>query len=367
MQIPFLDLKKVNAPYEKDFKLQFECFLNSGYYILGNTVSLFEKQFATYCRAKYCIGTGNGLDALTLIFKGYIELAILSKGDEVLVAANTYIATIIAVQNAGLIPVLVDADADTYNLDLKQLPSKPSTKIKALMVTHLYGQLADMTRLRAYCDTHGLLLLADAAQAHGAETLTNEKAGSLADAAGFSFYPTKNLGALGDGGCVTTNNQKLYEVIDKLRNYGKSTSVTNEYIGINSRLDEIQAGFLSIKLKKLDQENSHRKEIAKRYINEIKSSKISLPVVSNFSAHVFHQFVVKVENRSDFITYLNKNGIGNAIHYPIPPHKQKAYEGYFKAGFPVTEKLAQQQISIPINPTLSSLEVSYIIEKLNAY
>lgn len=367
MQIPFLDLKKVNAPYEKDFKLQFESFLNSGYYILGNAVSLFEKEFATYCGVKHCIGTGNGLDALTLIFKGYIELGILSKGDEVLVAANTYIATIIAVQNAGLIPVLIDADQDTHNLDIKQLPSKPSTKIKALMVTHLYGQLADMTRLRVYCDTHDLLLLADAAQAHGAESITNKKAGSLADAAGFSFYPTKNLGALGDGGCVTTNNQRLYELIHKLRNYGKSSSVANEYIGINSRLDEIQAGFLSIKLKKLDQENSRRKEIAKRYINEIKNSKISLPIVSNFSAHVFHQFVVKVENRNDFITYLNKNGIGNAIHYPIPPHKQKAYEGYFKGSFPVTEKLANQIVSIPMNSCLKEEEIDFIIATINKF
>ena len=367
MQIPFLDLRKINAPYEKDFKLQFDSFLESGYYILGNACKSFEIEFANYCGVRYCLGTGNGLDALTLIFKGYIELGLLSKGDEVFVAANTYIATIIAIQNAGLIPVLIDVNKFSYNLDDTLLPVQPSSKSKALMVTHLYGQLANMEELRKYCDTHGLLLLADAAQAHGAETKNNQKAGSIADAAGFSFYPTKNLGALGDGGCVTTNNKKLFEVVEKLRNYGKSSNYTNDYIGINSRLDEIQAGFLSIKLKKLDTDNLYRKKIGSRYLNEITNYKITLPLVSDFKSHVFHQFVVRVENREDFINHLKTNGIGCSIHYPIPPHKQKAYKGYFKNEFSVTEKLAKQVVSIPINPILKKNEVNYIIEKINNY
>lgn len=365
MQIPFLNLKAVNQPYEKEFKLQFDSFLSSGYYILGKSVTAFEKEFAAYCGVTNCIGTGNGLDALTLIFKGYIELGDLSKGDCVYIAANTYIATIIAVQNAGLIPVLVDADYNTFNLDVNLLPKKPTAKIKAVMATHLYGQLANMNKLRAYCNQHNLLLLSDAAQAHGAKN--NGKAGGLADAAGFSFYPTKNLGALGDGGCVTTNNNKLAEVIQKLRNYGKASSTENDYIGINSRLDEIQATFLSVKLKKLDQDNNKRIAIANKYLTEIVNPKVILPKIELGWSHVFHQFVVKVDNQQDFINYLNSNGIGNLIHYPIPPHKQKAYKGYFKNEFAVTEKLAKQVVSIPINPILKKNEVNYIIEKINNY
>lgn len=367
MQIPFLDLKKINASYHEDFKRQLEFFLESGNYILGNAVSTFEREFATYCNANHCIGTGNGLDALTLILKGYITLGKLNLGAEVLVAANTYIATIIAIQNAGLVPVLIDASAETYNLDYHLLPTKPSANVKALMVTHLYGQLANMEALKNYCDKHNLILLADAAQAHGAANEKGQKAGSLAEAAGFSFYPTKNLGALGDGGCVVTKNTELATVIKKLRNYGRNTTTTNKYIGINSRLDEIQAAFLSIKLKKLEEENDKRKRNASFYLKEITNPKINLPQVLYLKSHVFHQFVITVTNRQAFRDYLNKNGIGTAIHYPTAPHQQEAYKGYFKGNYPITEKLAAEMVSLPINPSLSQTEIAYIVDKINAY
>ncbi len=366
MNIKFLDLKKLNTPYEKDFKLQFDSFLESGYYILGNSVSKFELEFATYCDTKYCIGTGNGLDALTLIIKGYIQLGIFNIGDQVIVASNTYIATVLAIINAGLKPILIDINKHTYNLDPTLLPTIPSKKIKAIMVTHLYGQVADMEKLQMYCKTHKLLLLADAAQSHGA-MYKNQNCGSLADATAFSFYPTKNLGALGDGGAITTNNTKLNEVLLKLRNYGRISKYENDCIGVNSRLDEIQAGFLSLKLKKLNHENSLRRKIAKRYITEINNPEISLPRWDLSNNHVFYLFVIRVTNRVHFIEYLKVNGIQSEIHYPIPVYEQKAFEGKFPSSFPVTSTTCLQIVSIPLNPALSTLEISYIILTLNNY
>jgi len=367
MQIPFLNLKKLNAPYEKEFNQQFKEFLNSGYYILGNSVKQFENEFATYCGVKHCIGTGNGLDALTLILKGYTELGLLKKGDKVIVAANTYIATIIAIENAGMIPVLIDANENTFNLDSDGLPKNPSSKVKAILVTHLYGRLAEMKPLNQYCKHHNLLLISDAAQAHGAQNNQGQKAGSLAHASGFSFYPTKNLGALGDGGAVTTNNSQLAEVISKLRNYGKSSTYINEYIGINSRLDEIQASFLRIKLKKLDMDNKKRQEIAIRYSNELDSSKIKLPIINNPNSHVFHQFTILVDDRDQFIEYLNKHQIGSLIHYPIPPYQQKPYQNNFGDIFPISNKIANKIVSIPCNPIVSNEQLSYIIKTINLY
>jgi len=367
MDIPFLDLRKVNAAHKEEFKTNFEDFLDNGYYILGDSVKQFEREFADYCGVKHCIGTGNGLDALTLIFKGYIELGKLNKGDQVIVAANTYIATIIAIKNAGLVPLLIDANEYTYNLDPNLLPNTPDLSIKAIMVTHLYGQLADMDTLTTYCKKFNLLLLSDAAQSHGAINTKGEKAGHLADASGFSFYPTKNLGALGDGGAITTSDHNLAEVIRKLRNYGRRSTHENEYVGINSRLDEIQAKFLSIKLKVLDSQNRKRRAIALRFSKELTNPNIKLPQIKDYDSHVFHQFVIQVKNRDHFIQFLNKNTIGYLIHYPIPPHRQKALKNELIGEFPITDMLSERIVSIPNNPILATEQLDYIIEKLNSY
>ncbi len=365
--IPFLNLHKINRPYEKAFKQSFDKFLASGYYVLGSAVKEFEKQFAAYCGVKHCVGVGNGLDALTLILKAYIKLGKLQKGDKVIVAANTYIATILAVKQAGLQPVLVEPDEKTFNLNPAAVEKHLDRSVKAVLVTHLYGKLADMITLRKISNKNNLLLLADAAQAHGAEDVNGNKAGSLADAAGFSFYPSKNLGALGDGGAVTTNNNKLATVISQLRNYGTSSKYVNDYVGVNSRLDELQAGFLLEKLPNLDKDNTRRRAIAKRYLSEIKNEKIKLPFWDGSENHVFHLFVVRVKNRAEFCGYLEKNEIGFLIHYPIPPHRQKALQAFSNCNFPFTEKISQEVLSIPMSPVLKEEEVSKVIAILNAY
>ncbi|TQD38818.1 DegT/DnrJ/EryC1/StrS family aminotransferase [Haloflavibacter putidus] len=365
--IPFLDLKKLNQPYEKAFQKSFQEFLASGHYVLGKAVKEFETQFATYCGVQHCIGVGNGLDALTLILKAYIELGKLQKDDKVMVAANTYIATILAVKQAGLQPVLVEPDEKTFNLDPAAVEKELDKSVKAILVTHLYGQLAAMQTLRKITKENNLILISDAAQAHGAEDANGKKAGSLADAAGFSFYPTKNLGALGDGGAVTTNNKELANVISKLRNYGTSSKYVNDYVGVNSRLDEVQAGFLLKKLPALDKDNSHRRNIAKRYLSEIKNEKIKLPFWDRNKNHVFHLFVIRVKNRKEFCDYLEKNEIGYLIHYPIPPHRQKALQEFSNCSFPFTEKISQEVLSIPMSPVIEEEVVLEVIRVLNLY
>ena len=365
--IPFLDLHKINAPYKEAFQKSFQTFLNSGYYILGSQVKKFEKVFADYCGVNHCVGVGNGLDALTLILKGYIELGKLSDGDQVIVAANTYIATILAIKQAGLKPIFLEPDAQTFNLDSKEVEKNISASVKAILVTHLYGQLAEMESLRKISTENNLLLIADAAQAHGAADSKNRKAGSLADASGFSFYPSKNLGALGDGGAVTTNDRDLAEIISKLRSYGSSSKYVNEFVGVNSRLDEIQAGFLLEKLKDLDKANQQRREIATRYLGEIKNDKIKLPYWDGSKNHVFHLFVVQVNDRADFCEYLDNKEIGYLVHYPIPPHQQKALLEYAHLNLPITKKIHQEVVSIPISPVMNIEQVVKIISVLNAY
>lgn len=365
--IPFLELPKINQPYEKAFQKSFQKFLNSGYYILGNAVKEFEEEFAEFCGTNYCIGVGNGLDALTLILKGYIELGKLQKNDTVIVAANTYIATILAVKQAGLEPVLVEPDEKTFNLNPAEVEKNVTNSVKAILVTHLYGQLADMNSLCKIAEDNNLLLLADAAQAHGAENVNHQKAGSLADATGFSFYPSKNLGALGDGGAVTTNDKKLAEVVSKLRNYGTSSKYVNEFAGVNSRLDELQAGFLSEKLPYLEKDNERRRAVASRYLTEIKNKKIQLPFWDGNKNHVFHLFVIRVENRVQFCKYLEKNEIGFLIHYPIAPHKQNAFLDFSHLSFPITEKLHQEVVSLPISPVMTNIQVNKVIAILNKF
>ena len=365
--IPFLDLHKINVRYETNFQNRFNDFLDSGYYILGNSVKDFEREYAAFCGTEHCIGVGNGLDALRLILEAYKILGRLKEGDKVMVASNTYIATIIAIKQAGLVPVLVEAEAGTYNFDLTALEASITGKSKAIMPVHLYGQLSPMNALRTIAETRGLLLIEDAAQAHGAKDNDGKCAGNLGDAAGFSFYPTKNLGALGDGGAVTTNDGALASVIRKLRSYGSSSKYVNEYIGINSRLDELQAAFLSCKLPGLDLDNQKRRVIANRYLSEIKNDKLSLPSYDGRESHIFHLFVVMVKDRKGFIEYLTKNGIGTLIHYPIAPHHQQAFSEYQDLEFPVTEKIHREIVSIPMSPILTEEEVTQVISVINSY
>lgn len=365
--IKFLDLHKINSRFEDDFQTKFQKLLNSGHFILGNEVSSFETEFASYCGIKHAIGVGNGLDALRLILEGYKILGKLAVGDVVIVASNTYIATILAIKQAHLIPVLVDSEIKSFNFDLKALERAITTKTKVIMPVHLYGQLAPMHSINALASQHNLLVIEDAAQAHGATDTNNKKAGNLGNAAGFSFYPTKNLGALGDGGAVTTNDDKLASTIRKLRNYGASSKYVNDIIGFNSRLDELQAAFLRIKLHLLDNDNTRRQEIAKRYVSEIKNNKIQLPTYSGTLDHVFHLFVVRVKNREDFILHLQKNEIGSLIHYPIAPHKQQAFPEYNNLIFPITEKIHREVVSIPISPVMDEEEVDKVIMVLNSY
>ena len=366
--IPFLDLHKVNARFEDEYALKFKSFLNSGYYILGNEVSTFESNFSNYCGTKYCIGVANGLDALTLIFKGYIELGKLQPNDEIIVPANTYVATILSIINADLKPVFVEPDEASFNISPSEIEKHITPKVKGILVVHLYGQLANMVTINSIANKNDLLVIEDAAQAHGAVLNSEEKkAGNLSDAAGFSFYPSKNLGALGDAGAVTTSDTELADAIRLLRNYGSSKKYINETLGINSRLDELQATFLNIKLEYLDEDNKRRREIAKRYLETIQNEKIVLPKYNNSGNHVFHVFVVRVKDRLDFTTYLERNQIGYLIHYPIPPHKQKALSAYKTLNLPVTESIHETVVSIPISQVMTNEEVQTVIKVLNHY
>jgi dTDP-4-amino-4,6-dideoxygalactose transaminase len=364
--IKFLDLHKINNRFRDDFEAAFKLSLDSSQFILGHNVSKFESEFAQYCGAKYCVGTANGLDALTLILKGYIHLGQLKKGDKVIVPANTFIATILSVLHAELQPVFVEPNAETFNLSAVEASLAVDNEIKAIIMVHLYGQLADVEGLQHLAKEHDLLLIEDAAQAHGA-ICDLGKAGNLSDAAAFSFYPSKNLGALGDSGAITTNNEQLETSVRLLRNYGSHQKYKNDIIGFNSRLDDIQATFLSIKLKVLDSDNENRRTIAKSYIKGIKNDKIKLPFYNYSDNHVFYAFVVQVEDRRDFIEYLNSNKIESLIHYPIPPHKQSALLQFTHLNLPITEHLHNTVLSLPISPIMSEIEVQSVIDILNAY
>ena len=364
--IPFLDLHKINKPYETLFQQKMKMFLDKGWYILGDQVQLFEKNFAAYCGVKHCIGVGNGLDALTLIFKAYIQLGKMQKGDEVIVPANTYIASILAILQADLIPVLIEPKLETYNINPDFIAEKITPKTKAILAVHLYGQLAEMNQINEIAKQNNLLVIEDAAQAHGANT-GGCKSGNLSDAAGFSFYPGKNLGALGDAGAVTTNDEALAKMLFSLRNYGSETKYINDFIGVNSRLDELQAAFLNVKLPDLDESNKIRRTIAKKYLSEIKNEKLTLPNWDFSNNHVFHLFVIRTANRENFQKYLSENQIQTLIHYPIPPHKQKALSDWNDFSFPITEKIHLEILSIPISPVMTMDEVNFVVEILNKY
>ena len=358
--IKFLDLHKLNKPFEAQFLAKTAAFLDKGWYVLGDEVKQFEQSFATFSKSKHCIGVGNGLDALVLILKANIQLGTLKKGDEILVPANTYIASVLAILQADLLPVFVEPTIETYNIDPNLIEEKITSKTKAILVVHLYGQLAEMDKINAICESNNLLIIEDAAQAHGLTFKGNHTRA-------FSFYPGKNLGALGDGGAITTNDNTLAEVLFSLRNYGSSKKYNNDFIGINSRLDELQAAFLNIKLPHLHTENETRKKIAKRYLSEINNKKIELPICNNFNEHVFHLFVIRTENRNDLQEYLNSNGIETVIHYPIPPHKQKALQDYNHLNLPITEKIHREVLSLPMSSVLLETEITHIITTLNSY
>jgi dTDP-4-amino-4,6-dideoxygalactose transaminase len=364
--IAFLDLQKINSPYEEAYLQRVKQLFHDGIYMLGQEVVTFEEHFAAYCGTSFCVGVGNGLDALKLIFDGYIKLGKLSVGDDVLVPANTYIATILALLDCGLNPVFVEPNLDSYTLDVHGIAYSMTSSTKAVLVVHLYGQVYEMDKIKHYCHDRGLLLIEDAAQAHGT-TFKGCKAGAFGDAAAFSFYPSKNLGCLGDGGAITTNHLDLVEVIRATRNYGSHIKYQNKYKGYNSRLDEIQAAILNLKLPNLDTDNQKRLKVAYRYMREIKNVKIILPHLSFEAAHNFHLFVVRVAEREHFQRYLLEKGIQTLIHYPIPPHHQPALVEFSYLQLPVTELIHQEVVSIPISPLMTEDEITQVIQAINAY
>lgn len=370
MAVPFLDLQRINQDYRSQLDDQWAQFLQSGWYIMGEQLRAFEREWAAYCGTSYAVGVGNGLDALTLIFRGYIQLGRLKKGDKVIVPANTYIASILAILEAGLQPVLVEPNPKTFNLDSAQFTAAHA-QCQAVLVVHLYGQLADLPALKAWCLAHDALLIEDAAQAHGAYAHYNGqniKAGAWGDAAGFSFYPGKNLGALGDAGAITTSDQALYNTVAQLRNYGSEQKYHNAIRGVNSRLDEWQAAVLRVKLPDLDAQNTARQQWAALYRERITNPKIQLPAVEQSEgAHVYHLFVVLTENRKAFQTYLRSHEIQTLIHYPIPPHQQPALAEWGNYHFPITEEIHRNCVSLPLFPGMTQDEILEVIRVINAY
>lgn len=340
--------------------------IDSGWYICGKELENFEQNFSEYCGVKHCIGVANGLDALTLTLKAWIEVGRLKVGDEVIVPANTYIASILAISEAGLKPVLVEPDLASYNLCPINTKQAISEKTKAILVVHLYGRLADMPAINRIAKEHGLLVLEDSAQAHGA-TLNGKKAGAWGDASGFSFYPGKNLGALGDGGAITTNDSELAKALIALRNYGSHEKYKNIYKGMNSRLDEIQAAMLDVKLKHLDADTNRRRGIAARYCSEINNSAIVLPNSETRDSHAWHLFVIRCEQREELQKYLLDKGVQTLIHYPIPPHKQVACPELSCLSLPITEKIHDEVLSLPITPVMGTTDVDLVIKAINAF
>lgn len=364
--IKFLDLQQINAQYRDDLISATTRVIDSGWYILGKEVETFEQAFARYCGVDYCLGVANGLDALVLIFRAYKELGRLRDGDEVLVPANTYIASILAISANNLTPVLIEPDSATFNIDPERLEEAITPRTRAILAVHLYGQCADMPSLVKIARAHNLILVEDAAQAHGA-TNHGRKAGNLGDAAGFSFYPGKNLGALGDGGAVTTNDRELFEVISALRNYGSREKYVNWYRGVNSRLDELQAAILSVKLNYLDDEIRRRRDVAKRYSDGISNPLIRLPAVAMGNEHVWHLFVVRTPNRAALQQYLTDKGIQTVIHYPIPPHQQYAYKEWSSERLPITEEIHREVLSLPMSPVITENDVESVIGAINGF
>ncbi|MBB6186034.1 DegT/DnrJ/EryC1/StrS family aminotransferase [Rhodanobacter sp. MP7CTX1] len=366
MDVPFLSLKEVNARYADELKAAAARVIDSGWYVLGDEVAAFEREFAGYCGLRHAVGVGNGLDALSLILRAYKELGAIEEGDEVIVPGNTFIASFLAISENRLVPVPVEPDPVTFNMDPAGVEAAIGPRTRAIMAVHLYGQLADMPALTALARRHNLLLIEDAAQAHGAMS-DGRKAGAFGDAAAFSFFPAKNLGALGDGGAVVTDDTMLAERIAALRNYGSDVKYRHLFQGLNSRLDEMQAAMLRVKLKYLDEDIAWRRRVARRYRNGIRHPHIQLPDLAREEQHVWHLFVVRCTRRDALQQHLQAHGIQSQVHYPVPPHRQPAYASLRDAHLPLTEQLHDEVLSLPMGPTLYDAAVERVIEVCQAF
>jgi len=359
-----LDLKLMTDKYQTEILQAINRVVQSGWFLQGKENELFEANYAKYIGTNYCIGVANGLDALRLILRGYIELGVMSPGDEIIVPANTYIATILAITDNGLKPVLVEPDINTYQIDPTLIERALTDKTKGIMIVHLYGQCSYSEVIADLCKKNHLKLMEDNAQAHGC-MYNGRKTGSLGDASAHSFYPTKNMGALGDAGAVTTNDKELATIIRTLGNYGSEKKYIFEYQGLNSRLDEIQAAVLNIKLIHIEEDNSNRKRVAQYYISNIIHPEIVLPKVYNWDSHVFHIFTIRTKNRDQLQAYLLENGVQTMIHYPIPPHKQACYNEWNGMAFPITEQIHNEELSLPMSPVISENEYQRVVELIN--
>lgn len=366
MKIPFFDLKRLHKEYVLDLQDKTDAVINSGWFVRGSYVEAFEQKLAAYLGVKHVVGVGNGLDALMLIFRAYQELGRLAPGDEVIVPSNTYIASVLAISACGLTPVLVEPDLETYNIDVLKVKENINAKTKAVLTVNLYGLIADIEALRFICRERNLLLIEDNAQAAGAK-LGKQCSGTLGHAAGFSFYPTKNLGAFGDGGAVVAEDEEVAALVRALANYGSEAKYEHVYKGFNSRLDEMQAALLLVKLEHLDSENARRRAIAKRYCDGIDNPCIVLPPTEFGENHVWHLFVVRVRERERFMQYLAEKGVATQIHYPTPIFKQPAYKEMALMDRPLTEKICEEVVSLPLAPYLTEEEVDYVIELINKY
>jgi dTDP-4-amino-4,6-dideoxygalactose transaminase len=364
MTVPFLSLKDITDKYSAEIHEAAARVIDSGWYLQGKENAAFEENYARYIGTQYAVGCANGLDALIWILQAYIETGVMSCGDEVIVPANTYIASILAITENNLVPVLVEPDIATYQIDDTKIEAAITSKTRAIMIVHLYGQCAYTEKIGALCKKYNLKLIEDNAQAHGC-LYNGRKTGSLGDAAGHSFYPGKNLGALGDAGAVTTNDKGLADAVRAIANYGSTKKYVFKYRGRNSRLDEIQAAALDIKLKHLDEDNALRRNVARRYIEGITNQKITLPVIADWNSHVFHIFPVRTARRDEFQNYLTDKGIQTLIHYPIPPHKQECYREWNNLSFPVTEQIHNEELSLPMSPVLTDEQVQYVIDMVN--
>ena len=361
--IKYLDLKAINAQYDQEIHEAIRQVVDSGWYLKGEATKCFEQNYAEYIGTKYCIGCGNGLDALTLILRAYIEKGVMQLGDEIIVPANTFIASILSISECGLTPVLVEPSIDTFQIDDSLIEEAITERTKALMIVHLYGRCAYTEKIGTICKKYNLKLIEDNAQAHGC-VFKGKKTGSLGDAAAHSFYPGKNLGAFGDAGAVTTNDKELAQVIEELGNYGSSKKYVFDYQGRNSRIDEIQAAILNVRLRHLDADNQRRRAVADYYINSVKHSEIILPIPSD---SVYHIFPILCERRDELQQYLKENGVETMIHYPIPPHKQACYKEWNDLSFPITERIHRQELSLPCHPTLKKEEADQIVSLLNRF
>lgn len=364
--IKFLDLQKITAKYADEIHEAVNRVVDSGWYLQGKENEKFEADYSQYIGVKHTVGCANGLDSLIWIFRAYVEMGVMKPGDEVIVPANTYIASILAISENGLKPVLVEPSIETYQIDDSLIEAAITPRTKAILIVHLYGQCAYTDKIGKLCKKHNLKLVEDNAQAHGCK-FNGRKTGSLGDAAGHSFYPGKNLGAFGDAGAVTTNDDELAAVVRAVANYGSQRKYVFKYCGRNSRLDEIQAAVLDVKLKHLDEDVAIRKQVARRYIDGIKNPAIITPIVKDWDAHVFHIFTVRCAERDRLQQYLTENGIQTIIHYPIPPHKQECYKEWNDFSFPITEQIHAEELSLPMSPVMSDEEVQMVIEIVNSF